>query len=63
VRHGAFFLTNILLGSDRTVPAIDLEKSVVFASDIRARGWPTTTSCAPSRRRSSSSAAAMRVAR
>lgn len=36
VWHGAFFLTNILLGSDRSVPRIiDLEKSVVFASDIR----------------------------
>ena len=36
VWHGAFFLTNILVGSDRTVPRIiDLEKSVVFASDIR----------------------------
>ena len=36
VWHGAFFLTNVLLGSDRSVPRIiDLEKSVCFASDIR----------------------------
>ena len=36
VWHGAFFLRNVLLGSDRAVPRIiDLEKSVVFRSDIR----------------------------
>jgi tRNA A-37 threonylcarbamoyl transferase component Bud32 len=36
VWHGAFFLTNVLLGRDRSVPRIiDLEKSVVFASDVR----------------------------
>jgi tRNA A-37 threonylcarbamoyl transferase component Bud32 len=36
VWHGAFFLTNVLLGSERRAPRIiDLEKSVVFRSDIR----------------------------